>query len=146
MNRTIKFRGKRLDNGEWLYGSLIVWVDSCTIYADAPSPKRYFITENDRGCLNTISGQYAKEVIPETVGQYTGTIDIDDKEIYEGDIVGIQMADPKEMYKAVVEFSDFRWYLKPVEEEKWIEDWNFIDDSCRFKIIGTIHDKEMEQC
>ncbi len=70
MNRKILFKGKRLENGEWVYGDLM------TKY---PHHKGLTIVEN--GCVY-------HEVDPETVGQYTGT-DIFSKGfkgVYVGDL------------------------------------------------------------
>ena len=71
--RTIKFRGKRLDNGEWVYGDLeIRRIDMrCFIH-----------TYNDDG---TYFRQF--EVIPETVGQFIGIEDNYNHDVYEGDII-----------------------------------------------------------
>nr|DAW28877.1 MAG TPA: YopX protein [Caudoviricetes sp.] len=73
--REIKFRGKRLDNGEWLYGSLLV-----SHFKD-DKKERYFITQ--------FSGNYTfeHEVDPATVGQYTGKCDRQQHKVYEDDIV-----------------------------------------------------------
>ncbi|WP_298549039.1 YopX family protein [uncultured Parabacteroides sp.] len=72
--REIKFRGKRLDNGEWLYGSLLV-----SHFKD-DKKERYFITQ--------FSGNYTfeHEVDPATIGQFTGLKDKNGRDIWEGDI------------------------------------------------------------
>ena len=72
--REIKFRGKRLDNGKWLYGSLLV-----SHFKD-DKKERYFITQ--------FSGNYTfeHEVDPATVGQFTGLKDKNGRDIWEGDI------------------------------------------------------------
>jgi uncharacterized phage protein (TIGR01671 family) len=66
--RKMKFRGKRINNGEWVYGYYLYLKFSNT----------HFILEK--------STDEFREVDPATLGQYTGLNDKNGKEIYEGDI------------------------------------------------------------
>jgi len=70
----IKFRGRTI-NGEWVYG-LLAHTEDKRICRDIG----YFIS-NSAGC------PFAYQVIPETIGRYTGVDDIDGVEIYENDLV-----------------------------------------------------------
>ena len=119
MNRTIKFRGKRIDNGQWVYGFL----------ADS-----YYINDVNWVDLSSI------EIDPETVGQFTGLLDKNESEIYEGDIIQVDyiMATGKHFIGLSYEV---RWCI---QEGCWTA-WDGYTDVALPKprqilIKGNIHD------
>ena len=79
-NRELLFRGKRLDNGEWVEGSLLKGtIDGKAahlIFAD-----NFSLVGNDVKALSHAL------VDPDTVGQYVGFSDSNGKRVFEDDII-----------------------------------------------------------
>lgn len=121
MSREIKFRGKRIDNGEWVCGSLIetnVIVDKIVEFTE-----EYFYTE------------WWCKVDPETVGQYTGLKDKNGREIYEGDI--LRAGDP--VYVAEVVYDDHFGAWGLCRDDVMSCHVGDFDESDR-EVIGNIHE------
>ena len=118
--RKIKFRGKRYDSEKWIYGNL---VDDDVILT--------------RGCL-CVDDDYIgfdddwSSVKPETVGQFTGLLDGNGKEIYEGDILQFEEYPPAQVLWYDGAFNARRL---DINDDYILADW--YDGTV---IIGNIHD------
>ena len=122
----IKFKAKRLDNGEWVEGSLI---------STAGIKERAYIVDN----FSSMSDYSVIGVDPSTVCQFTGLKDCNGKEVWEGDIVSPPLI--REAFK--IEWDKFSCGFISVDNTGYICSpiSSFIRNS-NWVVIGNKFDKE----
>ena len=148
--RKMLFRGKIKSNDEWSYGNINVSLRGIAIITPDETP----------------TGIYG-QVIPETVGQYTGLTDKNGKKIFEGDIVQYS-TDDYFVCKSIVEFGEYKqdgssgeydavdclgfyvevgkftcpdWFCnEPENFQDYLRQQNLAEIASQCEIIGNIHD------
>lgn len=135
-------RGKRIDNGEWVYWDRYGRItdingDPTKTEIDIPTLLPYPTYIADLPIIND-----------ETVGDYTGLTDKKSKKIFEGDIV--ELYDGETVWRAVVEFGNpngnysWGWQLNPLGEVDINTDilcWVEMEEAGAYcEVIGTIYD------
>lgn len=135
--REILFRGKRIDNGMWVYGSLFVGFGKVYICPEAIAMYSF------DGAL-CLGGFY--EVDPKTVGQFTGLHNLAEQKIWEDDIVRFDNKTyivQRECDTPGGYWADTGHILKRIGWSDWLSFVDTIDDYYNeicVEIIGNIHD------
>lgn len=132
--REILFRGKRVDNGEWVYG----------FYENIP--EHHIDKLSGKDCIVSINNGLIMEVIPETVGEYTGLTDKNGKRIFEGDIIRTNGYYDKEI--GVIRRGEYDVYSRfvfggyyCVDKTSALIDWTS-SRSC--EVVGNVFDNKLE--
>lgn len=108
--REILFRGKRVDNKEWVYG----------FYSNAKGENGRFHYIRDENSFVRVD--------PSTIGQCTGITDKNDKKIFEGDIVVFTF------------HSDLAEHARLEERPEITENHVILFHDDRIEVIGNIYD------
>ncbi len=134
--REILFRGKKIINGEWIYG---YYFQRQNVHSEDGQPIKH--------CISDLP-PFGAEVLPKTVGQYIGLTDKNGKKIFEGDVIKTQpfrnkpysLNAKRKCHIGVVEnrigWNGYHWEAK-------IEDYGPYQYGNPFEnceIIGNIHD------
>ena len=135
MNREILFRGKRVDNGEWVNGYLVKKIDP--LYTDIETHCILHQERDNCGCLMSLMTWTRVDV--ETIGQYTGLTDKNGVKIFDGDIVTVENPNISDDEYGIVKFdNDGAMFI--VEFDTFTVDFGNNIDGNRCEIIGNIFD------
>ena len=114
--REILFRGKRVDNGEWIEGGFIPSLNG----------KRFYVG-NMFECV---------EIIPETRCEYTGLTDKNGTKIFERDIV--KVSNMGSTYYARIEWDNSSFWV--VNHDIQIPNYLGEISKTYLEVVGNIHD------
>lgn len=129
--RNIKFKAKRLDNGEWIVGSLI--------RSTAGVKERAYIVDN----FSSMSDYSVVGVDPSTVCQFTGLKDCEGKEVWDHDLLQSPCKETEEIYEVSWGQEEGGFIVKDT-----VSGGRLLTFLCpvltlfRFKVIGNKFDKE----
>ena len=123
--REILFRGKRIEDGKWFFGSLV----HRTQFYGIPADDYFILYDGEFHC----DFYGSAEVDPKTLGQYSGLTDKNGKKIFEGDICKHRSNYSGEYVISVVTYTD-GCFLAMSDNNSG---FNLSD---KLEIIGNIHD------
>lgn len=128
--RTIKFRGKRATDGQWIYGYYLV------------NRGEHFVVPEEVADPFAAYEDYL--VDPETIGQFTGLHDSEGREIWEGDIIEVTETtlerEPRKVTGVVVYEESMAEYVIQTKYRMAGSSLGLNGLEHSIRIIGNIHD------
>lgn len=142
--REIIFRGKRIDNGEWVEGYYYKMSETTYCFKEdyerKPVPEHHYILQERMTDWGLPNQMIQIEVDPETLCQFTGMTDKNGKKIWENDIL---MAHLDELYPEDTTYETIEWGVAGwVAHEANSIDGQYLDEFDReyFEVVGNIFD------
>ena len=140
--REVLFRGKRVDNGEWITGN---YVKAGYHWHKYGKHEDWIVTSaiQNGGFIN-LCGRGA--VIPETVGQFTGLTDKNGVKIFEGDILKVSYDDGTAYTTEVYAYGST--LCVDIEGEDYdctaidfaVDIWKH--NCCKWEVVGNVYDNK----
>lgn len=142
MKRGILFRGKDTDTGRWYEGFYMALSDTTYCFKEDydrhPDNTKHYIVFDQMTDWCLPNRHLQAEVDPTTVGQYTGLNDKNGKRIFDGDIVRHynNERDPSAFEIGVICWNEKYASFERTSSPEAVR----VHSSCRYDVIGNIHD------
>lgn len=125
--REILFKAKRIDNGEWVEGCLVIDHSRSNLF-------EYRMQPVESGVL------YAPPINPETICQFTGLCDKNGKRIWESDVVWLVYDGKEHIYQIVWDDSELD-FKATNGEENYGSNFEYLLCCDEIEVIGNIFDQ-----